>query len=75
MMLEEIQKGEDKDVQVIDEYLKEPLQAVSPMVKTTPSCEEGVEGIPTSVTLIETAVANKTTSLSEERVEGISPQM
>ena len=69
--MEGIQEGEDKDVQAIDEYLKEPLQVVSPMVKTTPSSEEGVEVIPPLVTPIETVVAN--TPSSEEGVEVIPP--
>ena len=56
--MEGIQEGEDKDVQDIDEYLKEPLQAVSPMVKTIPLSEEGVEGISPPVTQMETEVAS-----------------
>ena len=55
-----------KDIQAIDEYLKDPLQIASPMLKTIPSSEEGAEVIPPPVTPMETEVASISTPTTEE---------
>ena len=66
-VMEVMHEGEDKDIQDIDEYLKDPLQIASPMVKTVPCHEEGAEGIPPTVTSTEMEVARVSTPSTEEK--------